>query len=186
MTAGILIFPGVEELDFVGPWEVLAATERISPPGCTVFSIAESESSVRAAHGLPVLPDFAFESAPAADLVVIPGGPGVRDLLNREPWHEFLRSRAAEGAVLASVCTGSLLLASAGLLVGRRAATHHLAREDLAGYAGVTVVEDRWVDEGPIVTSGGVASGMDMALHLVERFFSAEVAGQVRTRLELR
>jgi transcriptional regulator GlxA family with amidase domain len=184
LNVGVLVFDGVEELDFVGPWEVLASTSRISPPGCRVYSVAASLETVRGAHGLRVLPDFTFQDAEPLDVLIVPGGPGV-SAADRQPVVEFVRAASETAQSVASVCTGAFILERAGLLRGRRATTHFSAMDRLAGCDGVTAVAERWVDEGRIVTSGGVSAGIDMAVHLVRRLFNEQTALAVSERLEL-
>lgn len=185
LNVGVLLFPGVEELDFVGPWEVLACTGKILPPGCRVFSVAESQAPIIAAHGLRVLPDFVLADAPQIDLLVVPGGPGVAGAMESRSLIDFVRDRAGQARIAASVCTGAFVLERAGLLRGCRATTHASALERLAACEGVTAIGERWVDEDNVVTSGGVSAGIDMAIHLIERLFDATTSEEVRRRLEL-
>jgi transcriptional regulator GlxA family with amidase domain len=138
--------------------------------------------------GAPFLPDNVYE--PGADVLLVPGGgwvtrsdPGAWGEVQRGGWLPVLAQARVSTRCLAAVCTGSMLLAHAGLVRGRRAATHHGARDDLRA-AGAVVVEGRVVDDGDLVTSGGVTSGLDLALWLVEREFSAEVADGIATRME--
>ncbi|MGI8923237.1 MAG: DJ-1/PfpI family protein [Fimbriimonadales bacterium] len=181
----VLLFPGVEELDFVGPWEVLACTSKVSPPGCRVFSVAESTEPIEAANGLLVVPHFDLTEAPRMDLLIVPGGPGVAAVIECRPLTEFVRKSAAHAQITASVCTGAFILERAGLLRGRRATTHASALGRLGDCPGVTAVSQRWVDEGEIVTSAGVSAGIDMAIHLVARLFDRATGEAVRRRLEL-
>src|SRR5690349_13383865 len=172
-NVGILIFENVEVLDFAGPFEVFSRTRTVPGPESRrseesapfhVFTVAKSKEPVTATGGLVVVPHHDFSDAPRIDLLVVPGGFGTRPLLHDEETLEWIRRTAAAARQVTSVCTGSLLLAKAGLLEGRRATTHW-ASLDLLGSlgAGVTVERDlRVVDDG-IITSAGVASGMDMA-----------------------
>ncbi|MBA3725354.1 MAG: DJ-1/PfpI family protein [Armatimonadetes bacterium] len=185
MNVGVLLFPGVEELDFAGPWEVLACTTKVKPPGCRVFSVAASMEPIVAANGLRVVPDFVMAEAPAPDVLIVPGGPGVAAALKSRALIAFVRHTAAQARVTASVCTGAFILERAGLLCGRRATTHASALTRLGACPGVTAVSERWVDEGEIVTSAGVSAGIDMAIHLVKRLFDSATAEEVCRRLEL-
>jgi transcriptional regulator GlxA family with amidase domain len=195
-NVGILIFDGVEVLDFAGPFEVFSRTRLV--PGVEsrrseesapfrVFTVARARAPVRATGGLEVVPAHSFEDAPPIDLLVVPGGFGTRALLEDAPTLDWIRMTAGKARQVASVCTGSLLLARAGLLTGRRATTHWGALDLLASLdAGLRVERDaRVVDDG-IITSAGVASGMDMAFHVVERLFGHAVANETARYIEYR
>ena len=152
-----------------------------------VFTVAATRSSIRATGGLGVEPDYDFAAAPRIDLLVVPGGFGTRPLLEDTLTIAWIR-RAARGARwVTSVCTGALLLAKAGLLTGRKATTHHLAYELLEQAADdVEVVRGvRWVEDG-VLTAGGVASGIDLAFHLVERLLGTGVADETAHYIEYR
>lgn len=182
-SIAIVLFPGVEELDWVGPWEVLAGWARAWPEdGAHIFTVADDAGPITCANGARVLPDHTWDSAPAFDLVLWPGGPGVGPLLGDDVVRGRVRSAARAGAVLTSVCTGSLVLADAGVLDNRPATTYWSSFDDLAKLG--TNIEprpdDRFVDDGDVVTAAGVSAGIDMALHLVRRFASVERARQVR------
>ncbi|MDQ1513189.1 MAG: hypothetical protein QOC59_1031, partial [Microbacteriaceae bacterium] len=124
-TIGIALFPDVEELDFAGPWEVLAYWSRTWPDdGVEVFTLAREEGPIRCAKGLRVLPDHTWETAPPIDVLVYPGGQGTRPQLGDEVFRTFVRDHAARGTLMTSVCTGALVYADAGLLDNRPATTH--------------------------------------------------------------
>ncbi|PTY04520.1 hypothetical protein DB346_03535 [Verrucomicrobia bacterium LW23] len=214
MRIAILVFAGVEELDFVGPWGVFKAAEALGAKLTVELVTLTSGIHVAANHGLmfhagrplrlgecasgttagaagaapdtPLPPD-----APNAfDLLLLPGGAwitggdtGVRAAVKDAALLDYLRRASEAGVVLASVCTGAFFLAEAGLLKGRRAATHHLAHGDLPRY-GATLVTDRVVDDGNILSAGGVTSGLDLALWIVERFFGAELCRMTEEYLE--
>ena len=185
-SVGILIFDQVEVLDFAGPFEVFSRT-RVDPSREALrtdegapfrpFTVAKTADPVIATGGLRVLPRHSFADAPRIDLLVVPGGFGTRPLLQDEETLDWVRGVAAAARRVTSVCTGSMVLAKAGLLAGRRATTHWAALDELAALGGgVTVVRDaRWVDDG-IVSSAGVAAGIDMAFYVVEKLLGKEVA----------
>lgn len=182
----VLFFDGAEELDVVGPWEVLRLWQQLRQGAVEVSSVSPDGSAVRCAHGLVVSVDRALGVRGEPDLLVLPGGPGAR-LLSKDRTHlELLRRFAAADTLTASVCTGAEILAAAGLLDGRRATTHWSALETLQErYPAVEVLPDvRWVDAGAVVTAAGVSAGIDMALHLVARLGSADVAEQVARVME--
>ena len=193
-SVGILMFDGVEVLDFAGPYEVFSRTRLV--PGAEarrseesapfrVFTVARSRELVRATGGLGVQPDHGFDDAPPIDVLVVPGGFGTRALLNDLATLEWIRSRAAAARQVASVCTGSLLLARAGLLAGKRATTHWNALDLLASLDPTVTVERgvRFVEDG-VVTSAGVAAGIDMSFQLVARLCGIEVAHETARYIE--
>jgi len=179
----IVLFDGAEELDWAGPWEVLAAWAKQWPDdGVEVYTVADALEPITCAKGLRVLPDYAWKDAPAPDVVVWPGGMGTRAQLRDERVRERVRALAATGALMTSVCTGSTVYADAGLLDGRPATTHWGSLERLATLGNDIRVdaESRFVDDGDVITAAGVSAGIDMALHLVSRLHSLERAREVR------
>ena len=186
-TIALAMFPGVEELDLVGPWEVLASWARLWPDdGVTVFTMATEPGPVRCAKGLRMLPDHAHTDAPEFDVLIYPGGQGTRRQLGDESVLDFVRSAAERASILASVCTGALVYADAGLLDGRPATTHHASLDLLADLGqGIDVRAcERFVDDGDIITAAGVSAGIDMALHLVAQLHSSERAGEVKRYIQ--
>jgi transcriptional regulator GlxA family with amidase domain len=187
MRIAIFLFDGAEELDWAGPWEVLAAWSRQWPDdGVEVFSVARTDGPVTCAKGLRVLPDYSWETAPAADLVLVPGGRGTRALAQDEPVLDWVRGQHERGRLVTSVCTGALVLAAAGLLRNRPAATWWGAFDELLAIDSTIEPrrDDRFVDDGDVVTAAGVSAGIDMALHLVARLHSVERARDVRRYIQ--
>lgn len=187
---GIVVFDEVEVLDFAGPFEVFAVTEdEDRQKRFRVSLLGTQPGPVRARNGLTVVPDRLYPEAGALDVLVVPGGYGAErmTILDR-PFLGWLAAQGASGPLVASVCTGAFLLAEAGLLDGRRATTHHLDFDEFeTRWPRVTLVRDqKWVDEGPVVSSGGISSGIDMALHLVARLEGLEVAHRTAARMEYR
>jgi transcriptional regulator GlxA family with amidase domain len=184
---GIALFEGAEELDWAGPWEVLAAWSQGWPDDkVEVFTLAEGSEPVTCAKGLRVLPDHTWETAPAFDVLVYPGGRGTRRELKDDAVLDRLRAAQGRGALMTSVCTGSLVFASAGLLRDRPATTYW-SQLDYLGELDPTIDvrrEDRFVDSGEVVTAAGVSAGIDMALHLVARLHSPERAREVRRYIQ--
>jgi len=184
----IPVFDGFDELDAIGPFEVF----QNAASGGGDFSVRlvtrEQVDMVTGSHGLRVQPDSVF--AAGADMVLVPGGAwvarrevGVWGEVQRGEWLPILAHAADGGALMASVCTGAMLLAHAGVIGTRRAGTHHSAWDDLAA-TGATVVGDRVVDDGDLLTAGGVTSGLCLALWIVERFGSASLADAVADQME--
>jgi transcriptional regulator GlxA family with amidase domain len=184
---GVALFDGAEELDWAGPWEVLAAWATQWPDdGVRVLTLAREAGTITCAKGLRVLPDETWESAPPLDVLVYPGGRGTRRDLVDEAVLDWVREIAAGGTVVSSVCTGSLVLAAAGLLDGRPATTHWQSLELLPTLGREIEVrpDDRFVDDGTVITAAGVSAGIDMALHLVARLHSRERAREVRRYIQ--
>lgn len=186
-TIGIFLFDDVEELDAVGPWEVLAAWCRFWPDdGWAVTTFSLDGEVVTAAKGLRIVPDHSADDVGEMAIVLHPGGQGTRPLL-KDPEHlDRVRGWAAAAEITTSVCTGSLVYAAAGLLAGRPATTHWASLDTLAELDPTVEVrpEDRYVDSGDVVTSAGVSAGIDMALHLVGRLVSPERSAEVRKYIQ--
>jgi transcriptional regulator GlxA family with amidase domain len=184
---GIVLFDGVEELDAVGPWEVLAHWTRSYPEDAwAVCLLSPGGRPVTAAKGMVIGGQHALDSGPALQVLIHPGGQGTRRLMRDEEHLAWVRSRREQVALMASVCTGALVYAAAGLLRGRPATTYWNAFEELAA-ADPSVQPrpgERYVDDGDIVTSAGVTAGIDMALHLVARLAGPDRAAQVRRGIE--
>ena len=180
MRIDIAVFDGLDEMDALGPLEVLRSAERAGADLRAQLVTRTPQQHVTGAYGLRFLPDATF--GPGADIVVVPGGGwaaradvGAWGEAQRGDWLPLL-AEAAGNSVMAGVCSGTMLLARAGIVGGRRANTHHTAWSDLHE-SGAVLVTDRVVDDGDLVTAGGVSSGIDLALWLVERFAGGEVAG---------
>jgi transcriptional regulator GlxA family with amidase domain len=184
---GIALFEGAEELDWAGPWEVLASWAQNHPSDeVTVFTVAQREGAVTCAKGLKVLPEHTWDSAPRIDVLVYPGGRGTRPQIGDEVISGWITKTAATAMIMTSVCTGSLVYASAGLLDGRPATTHWGSLDRLAALGnGIEVrPDDRFVDDGEVITAAGVSAGIDMALHLISRLVSTERAREVRRYIQ--
>ncbi len=181
LTLGVILYPGFELLDVFGPLEMFTAVGR---DRLTTHLIAEHAGPVAAGIvpdgpvGPRVIADFGFDDAPQLDLLLVPGGIGTFPELANERMLAFLRERSRRAQITASVCTGSALLAKAGVLDGHRATSNKqffnlaVAQSDAVAW----IAAARWVDDGPVVTSSGVSAGMDMALAIIERLFGAETA----------
>lgn len=184
---GILIFDGVEELDAVGPWEVLACWARAYPKDdYSVSFISPDGAPVAAAKGLTLAPHSSVADAPPLDVFLHPGGRGTRRLMKDEAHLAWVNALASRTTLMTSVCTGALVYAAAGLLRNRPATTHWQSLSLLSELDPTIEVrsEDRFVDDGDLVTSAGVSAGIDMALHLVRRLASPERANQVRWEIQ--
>jgi transcriptional regulator GlxA family with amidase domain len=183
----ILIFPDVEILDFCGPLEVFSVAARVAEPGAfRVFTVAEEAGPLLTHNGLSVNPQHRLSDCPQPDLLLIPGGLGTRPLLKNAPLIDWIRATSAGAELTLSVCTGSLLLAKAGLLDGLGATTHAGALDLLRELAPATTVypDRRYVDNGRIICSGGIAAGIDMSLHVIARLLGHDAALKTATYME--
>jgi transcriptional regulator GlxA family with amidase domain len=180
---GFLMFPDFEELDLVGPWE-MATMWRALAGGPRCLAVAAQPGVIRCAKGLGVLADHGFDDCPALDYLLVPGGAGTRVAMQDGPTLEFLRRQAAGARAVLSVCTGSIVLAAAGLLDGRAATTHWKAIPRLRAYPAVTLREERWVRDGTIWTSAGVSAGMDLLLAFIAAEDGEEAASATQAGAE--
>ncbi|PCI53135.1 MAG: thiamine biosynthesis protein ThiJ [Alphaproteobacteria bacterium] len=187
----IFIFDGVEELDFVGPYEVFTMINEVyqssgASKAVHVQLLSETEGHITGAKGMRVLPDGLISSSEHWDVVLVPGGEGVRPLLENANVLDWLGRQAQHVKWMTSVCTGSMALAKAGLTKGKRVTTHHmLFKEFVKRELDGTLVKDvRYVRDGNIVTAAGVSAGIDMALWLTGRMFSPDLARRVQSAME--
>ena len=182
----ILIFEDVEVLDFCGPFEVFSVANRFTdPPAFSVLTVAEKAGPVVTRGGLSVNPHHQLVDCLQPDLLLVPGGQGTRKEMHNPALIDWIRQSTKAELVL-SVCTGALLLAKAGLLDGLEATTHHGAVELLRQTAPTTMVhaDRRFVDNGRVVCSAGIAAGIDMSLHVVARLFGQEIAEKTARQME--
>jgi len=193
-TVTMLLYEGVDEMDFCGPLEVLASCRKVvdgkrtDKPAFLVETIAARIGSIRCAHGVQVLPDKSVTQALEADIVLVPGGPGARqDSAVSSLLLEYLAKATATAELIASVCTGAFIVARTGIADGRRLATHHAASEELARqYPRIHVVTGQRVvtDGNDLISSAGISAGIDLALALVERYEGREAARMTARRME--
>ena len=189
---GIMVFEDIEVLDFCGPFEVFAATRldearrREEPSPFEVLLVAENNAPVVTAGSMKVIPDHTFTSCPRLDILVVPGGWGTRRERDNPAMLDWLRLRAPEVETLTSVCTGAMLLGAAGLLDGRRATTHWRSLDWLReSFPAVTVAyEEHVVEDGSVLTSAGIAAGIDLALKVVARYCGDTVARATARHME--
>lgn len=182
MNIAIVLFTQVEELDFAGPYEVFGmAAKRYKD--WRVYTVAE-ERVIKGACGLSVNADYTFAEAPAADIIIVPGGQGTRPGMENAALIGYI-TRAGGGAqYVTSVCTGAFLLHRAGFLRGRRATTYWAQRQALQDMGDVTVVEERWAHDGNVISAAGVSAGIDMALYVVGLLTSPLEARQLQKMIE--
>lgn len=188
MKAAIVIFEGVDDLDAFGPFEVLVNAGVGGADIDVALLTAEPAYEIRTSHGATIKPHGALEEN--LDLLIVPGG-GWNDRAEHGAWAEAngavlpeaIRRHHQAGGTVASVCTGAGILAAAGVLDGRRATTHRGARRDLEA-RGVKIVDARVVDDGDVITAGGVTAGIDLALWLVEREWGRKLADAIAREME--
>ncbi|WFP76542.1 DJ-1/PfpI family protein [Mesorhizobium sp. WSM4906] len=175
---GILVFPNVQQLDLTGPYEVLASAK-----GAEVDLIWKDRNPVMSSTRLAINPTVTFDDCPPLDVLCVPGGGGVNALLEDQAVLDFVRERAAQARYVTSVCSGALVLGAAGLLKGKRATTHWYAHDFLEEF-GAVPVDARIVEDGGLITAGGVTSGIDFGLALVARLLGQAEAETVQLSLE--
>lgn len=184
MNFGVLIFPDVEELDFVGPWEMVRMWSMVAqgPENCLI--VAEQEGPVTCAKGMMVVPHVTIDACPPLDFLLVPGGQGTRREVENRRLIEFISRQAESCKAVLSVCTGAFLLHRAGMLSGRKATTHWASLDRLRALDDVTVVEKRFAKDGFVWSSAGVSAGIDMTLAFIAEVSGEEAAGQVQLRAE--
>ena len=187
MNIGIYFYHHAEVLDFAGPFEVFSTANRLMTAATSfnVFLLAEEKSAVNARGNFPVLPHYDIHDHPTLDMLIVAGGEHAVEL-KKPHIIDWIRSTAEKSDCVASVCTGAFLLAEAGLLSGLNVTTHWEDIEDLhASYPSLTVLPSRrWVYEGKFITSGGISAGIDMSLHLVEKFKDRGLAQKTAKQMD--
>jgi transcriptional regulator GlxA family with amidase domain len=184
MRVGILLFDEVEELDFVGPLEVFGVAARLVG-SIRILTVSKDGRQIRGRYGLKVQPDHSFTNCPPLDILIIPGGKGAREHARHDrETLAFVKAHASRHPI-ASICTGALVLAEAGILKGRKATTHHSALDMLRQYADVHVLEGaRFVLDNQVASSAGVSAGIDLALELIRNNLGDKIAQEVSGIME--
>jgi transcriptional regulator GlxA family with amidase domain len=184
MNFGFLIFPDLEELDLVGPWEIITTWSRLAQGPENCLMISEKSGPVLCNKGMSINPQILFSECPPLDYLLVPGGQGTRKEVDNEVLIRFVAAQAKHCRAVLSVCTGAFILHRAGLLSGLRATTHWASLDRLRDLGDVTVVEERIVQDGPIWTSAGVSAGIDLALAFVANAAGEETAGRIQFGVE--
>ncbi|NWJ41293.1 MAG: DJ-1/PfpI family protein [Geothrix sp.] len=184
MSFGVLVFNQVEELDFVGPWEMLRMWSKLADGPDTCLIVSQSLDAVVCAKGLSINPHTSFADCPALDYLLIPGGQGTRHEVNNPVLIDFVATQAKSCKAVLSVCTGSFLLHAAGLLSGKTATTHWGSLDRLRALGDVSVVEQRYVQDGSVWSSAGVSAGTDLMLAFIASVAGEEAAGKVQSGAE--
>jgi transcriptional regulator GlxA family with amidase domain len=186
-NVAILIFNDVEILDFTGPYEVFSVADELHEHLLfNVYTVAERNDAVQAKNRLSINPSYTIDECPKPDILVIPGGDGTRSLLENMVILTWIRQTERAAEMILSVCTGSLLLAKAGILDGLKATTHHTALELLSKLAPQTEILSNipYVDNGSVTTSAGVSTGIDMCLFVVGKIFGEEASRRTAHNME--
>lgn len=187
MNVGIYIYNQAEVLDFSGPFEVFSTASRVCQTGdpFKVFLISQSGETVTARAGYRVIPDYGFHNHPEIDILIVVGGVHY-DEMNKPDVLEWIASQSKKAKMIASVCTGVFLLAQSQVLQAGKVTTHWEDIPELrAMFPSLEVIEGvRWVDEGELITSGGISAGIDMSLHLVGKLYDATIAEKTAKQME--
>jgi len=180
MIFGFLVFPGLEELDLAGPWEMINFWSRFAKGPEKCIMIAEKPEPVTCSKGMLIVPHAAFKDCPQLDFLLVPGGEGTRKEVDNPALIKFVSEQTKGCSAVLSVCTGSFILHRAGLLKNRHATTHLCSLPQLRALGDVKVVDDRVVRDGNIWTSAGVSAGIDMALAFIAHVAGEKAAGRVQ------
>jgi len=184
MIFGFLLFPDLEELDLVGPWEMVAMWGQYADGPEKCLMIADTKAPVRCSNGMIIQPHVSFDEAPRLDYLLIPGGFGTRQQVDDQRLIDFVSGQAQNCKAILSVCTGAFILHACGLLKGKKATTHWLSLKQLKKLDDVEVVEERIVRDGNIWTSSGVSAGIDLALAFIQHEAGDGTAGSVQSFAE--
>ena len=180
MNFGILVFEEVEELDFVGPWEMLTMWQKTTNGSANCLIVAEHKQPVRCAKGLSINPHVGFGDCPPLDVLLVPGGQGTRREVSNPVLVDWVAKQAAGCQAVLSVCTGAFVLHAAGLLGGRKATTHWGSLDRLRALGDVEVVEERFVRDGKVWSSAGVSAGIDLMLAFIADLAGEDAAGKAQ------
>ncbi len=187
IKVGIFLFDEVEVLDFAGPFEVFSIASRDAQKLFQVVTIGETGQVISARNGLQVMPTAKFADETDVDILIVPGGYGAEEIeIKNKTAIDWIKKQQDKVEIMASVCTGAFLLAESGILDHKTATTHWMDIERLKNdYPKVTVIKNvKFIDEGKVITSGGISAGINMSFHIVKRFFGVEIAKQTARRME--
>lgn len=186
-NVGIYLFNDVELLDFAGPFEVFSVTSELNGYDLfRVFTITGDGDAVTSVNKLKVLPDFSFDNHPPVDILIIPGGVGTKAEMANPEALSWIRKNSEGSKITISVCSGARILGKLGLLDNTESITHHEVIEDLQEIAPSTRIMhgERFIDNGKIMTSGGISAGIDLSLHVVEKLYGNETAAKTAVYME--
>ncbi len=178
-NVGIFLFDDIELLDFAGPYEVFSVTSELNDHKLfKVFSLTRDGRGIKSVNGLRVTPDYSFTDHPPIDILVIPGGVGTRAEITKQDVLDWVNKTHQSAKITMTVCSGARLPAALGLLDGLESVTHHTVFESLKKLAPRTTINagKRFIDNGKLMTSGGISAGIDLALHIVRKLYGEEIA----------
>lgn len=184
---GIFLFANIELLDFAGPYEVFSVTSELNDYKLfKVFTVSGDGAEIKSVNGLKVTPDYSFENHPPIDILVIPGGIGTRAEIEKQPVLDWISRVSGQSRITMTVCSGARLLGALGLLDGLEAVTHHQVIDSLRELAPKAIIrqDKRFIDNGKIMTSGGISAGIDLALHVVRKLCGEAVADKTVKYME--
>ncbi len=184
MNFGFLIFPGLEELDLVGPWEIISLWSKFAQGPEKCLMVAENPGPVICNKGMSINPHVTFADCPQLDFLLVPGGEGTRKEVDNQSLIQFVAKQAEHCKNVLSVCTGTFILHLAGLLSNRQATTHWASLQKLRELGDVDVMEDRIVRDGNVWTSAGISAGIDLALAFIEYMTDENTAGKIQLGAE--
>ena len=186
-NVGIYLFNKVELLDFAGPYEVFSTTSELNDhKAFKVFTISEDGGAIKSVNGLIVIPDYSFDNHPKVDILIIPGGEGTKAEIKKKRVMEWIDKTQASAEIMATVCSGARVPAVLGLLDGLEATTHHSVIGDVKKLAPNVTIDHtkRFIDNGKIMTSGGISAGIDLSLHIVEKLCGKDVVKKTMDYME--
>lgn len=187
IQVGILLFNEVEVLDFAGPFEVFSVATENNTKLFNAFTIGESDKTIIARNGLKVIPEYTIQNHPELDILIIPGGYGAEHIeIKNKTILNWIKAQQTKVDILASVCTGAFLLAQSGILDNIKATTHWMDLDRLENeYPKITVIRGvKFVDEGRVITAGGISAGINMSFHIIERLLGKKVVEETAKRME--
>lgn len=184
LNIGFVIYENAQPIDFIGPWEVLSFWKNVLNAPINLSLISENGGYIKCSNEIVVKSHLNFHEAPQLDYLIVPGGQGRTTQIHNEKLISFIQKQAAKAKCTISVCTGTFLLHQAGLLKGKSTTTYWRALPELQAFSDVNIVERRIVKDGNIWASGGISSGIDLALELIAEIAGKEVAGEVQLLFE--
>lgn len=186
-NVGIYLFNKVELLDFAGPYEVFSTTSELNDHKVfKVFTISEDGGAIKSVNGLIVIPDYSFDNHPKIDILIIPGGEGTKNEIKKKKVMEWVNKTQGSAEIMATVCSGARIPAVLGLLDGLEATTHQSVIDDVKKLAPNVTIDHtkRFIDNGKIMTSGGISAGIDLSLHIVKKLCGEDTAQKTMEYME--
>lgn len=186
-NVGIFLFNEVELLDFAGPYEVFSVTSELNDYALfNVFTITRDGKTIKSVNGLEVVPDFSFDNHPPIDILIVPGGVGTKAEMDKDEVLGWIKGNYTGSLITMSVCSGARILGKLGLLDNAESTTHHEVAEHLSKIAPKTAINlnKRYVDNGKILTSGGISAGIDLSLHVVAKLYGKDIADKTAIYME--